>query len=176
MAFEFRVATIDDAQVISQIKADTWRQSFTGIVNQATLDRITSDTYLEGIANRLPDPDSTTIVAATEQRVVAFCTLCRSRFDSDTAVGEVHSLFVAPGFQKSGCGSELLNLALARLEDRKFSSAVVWTFSKNHGAIRYYEKSGAVQFRTKVTTIDGHDYEETCLKWDSDAISALTAT
>lgn len=65
--------------------------------------------------------------------------------------GWIDHLYVAPAFTGHQIGSRLLQPVLADV-----TSARLWTFQKNHGAQRFYERFGF----TVETRTDGADNEE----------------
>jgi ribosomal protein S18 acetylase RimI-like enzyme len=91
----------------------------------------------------LSDPAVTLLLAEENGDALGFCTCGESR-DPDTAaeVGEVRTLFVAPGAWRRGGGSTLIAAALTDLRERGYSQATVWSFADNERANAFYERSG----------------------------------
>jgi ribosomal protein S18 acetylase RimI-like enzyme len=58
--------------------------------------------------------------------------------------GELMHIYLAPGWTDRGIGTQLLQLAKARLP----GGFTLWTFQQNHGARRWYERHGleAIEF------------------------------
>ncbi|HXX02510.1 MAG TPA: GNAT family N-acetyltransferase [Candidatus Acidoferrales bacterium] len=95
----------------------------------------------------------TVLVALNEARhVVAFIAF---------GEGWVNHLYVAPGWQGRGVGRELLERAKLQ-----FPSLQLWTFERNAGALRFYEREG---FRVlKHTDGSGNEEKEpdVLLRWE----------
>jgi ribosomal protein S18 acetylase RimI-like enzyme len=58
--------------------------------------------------------------------------------------GVVHSLYVAPGSQGSGLGSQLLSAASVRLADLGGRDASLWVFAANAPSLAFYRRNGWV--------------------------------
>jgi ribosomal protein S18 acetylase RimI-like enzyme len=56
--------------------------------------------------------------------------------------GELHFLFVAPDFIGRGIGSHLLARATELLHEDGYRQAMLWVFSRNLLARRFYERQG----------------------------------
>lgn len=57
-------------------------------------------------------------------------------------MGEVHSLFVEPDAARRGLGRALLRAGERGLAATGYQQAVLWVFSANHAARRFYERVG----------------------------------
>ena len=88
-------------------------------------------------------PDLALLVAEEDGQVVGY-TGCGSSRDEDVGddVGEVRSMFVTPSSWRGGVGRALMNAALDELRDRGYSTAIVWSFTANDRANRFYESFG----------------------------------
>lgn len=56
----------------------------------------------------------------------------------------VHQLYVAPGYTGRGIGQRLLDAFLAEAAASSISVVQLWTFQRNAGARRFYERNGFV--------------------------------
>lgn len=70
--------------------------------------------------------------------------------DDPAPAGEVYALGVAPGRQGIGLGAVLLHAGLAHLRARGLRRALLYVDADNPGAVRLYERSGFVRWRTDV--------------------------
>jgi ribosomal protein S18 acetylase RimI-like enzyme len=91
----------------------------------------------------LSDPAVTLLVAEEGGEALGYCTSgeCRDP-DVSPRVGEVRTLFVAPGAWRRGVGSALMAAALDDLRERGYSEATVWSFADNERANSFYERHG----------------------------------
>ena len=89
------------------------------------------------------DPAVTMLLAEEEGELLGFTACGESRDpDASDAVGEVRTMFVAPGGWGRGVGTALMAAALDDLRARGCSEATVWSFADNERANRFYESCG----------------------------------
>jgi ribosomal protein S18 acetylase RimI-like enzyme len=103
---------------------------------------------LPGIATGLfeelvANPDLSVLVAEEEGEIIGYAGCGTSR-DADTGpeVGEVRSMFVAPGRWRAGVGRALMGAAFDDLRERGYAQAIVWSFADNERANAFYESFG----------------------------------
>jgi ribosomal protein S18 acetylase RimI-like enzyme len=85
-------------------------------------------------------PKHKILVAATDHSsVVGFVEVGPA---TDPKLGEVHYLFVHPDHLRLGIGAALLRAAEHSLERDGYTIAVLWVFTKNETAMKFYEKLG----------------------------------
>jgi GNAT superfamily N-acetyltransferase len=91
----------------------------------------------------LGNPDLSVLVAEDGGEVVGYvgCGASRDEDIGDEA-GEVRSLFVASSSWRGGVGKALVAGARAVQRGRGYSRAIVWSFSANDRANRFYEAQG----------------------------------
>jgi GNAT superfamily N-acetyltransferase len=91
----------------------------------------------------LTDPAVSLMMAEEEGEALGYCTSGETRDpDAPAEVGEVRTLFVAPGAWRQGVGTALMAAALADLRERGYSEVTVWSFADNERANRFYERHG----------------------------------
>jgi GNAT superfamily N-acetyltransferase len=56
--------------------------------------------------------------------------------------GELHFLFVTPAFMGGGIGSRLLIRATELVQEDSYRQTMLWVFSHNREARRFYERQG----------------------------------
>lgn len=61
---------------------------------------------------------------------------------TDLKLGEIHYLFVHPDHLRLGIGAELLRAAEHSLKNDEYTIAVLWVFTKNESAMKFYKKLG----------------------------------
>jgi GNAT superfamily N-acetyltransferase len=109
------------------------------------------------VRERLLDPRVSMFVAELDDALAGF-TACGASRDPEApeSVGEVQTLFVAPGHWRAGVGRALMAAALADLGERGYTAATVWSFAANERANAFYESEGF--------TLDGAERTEET--WD----------
>lgn len=135
--FRIRAATPGDADAIATIHTSARRDVM------PYLPELHSDDETRSWIREIVLPSQAVWVATVGETAAGYIAI-----DGST----VEALYVSPGHQGQGIGSALLQLA----QDRSDGMLDLWTFQRNAGARRFYERRGfrAVEFT------DGEDNEE----------------
>jgi ribosomal protein S18 acetylase RimI-like enzyme len=147
-----RVATVDDAAAISDIRIRGWQSAYAGIV---------PDAYLSGLQDELPRlvvqlreriaarrPYQHIVVACEGDRVVGFANAGRYRINQDLTtldptVGEVYAIYVDPaGWWGRGVGRALMDAAVAWLGEVGLTPVQLWVLERNLRARAFYQRYG----------------------------------
>jgi GNAT superfamily N-acetyltransferase len=134
-----RRATAADARDIAEVKVETWRVTYAGVMPQATLDALDIDEH-EGFWKRVAATDAAGVFVAEEEgRVIGFANVGPCLHEEGT--GEVYAIYVRPGSWDTGSGLALMNAGVAWLA-RRWPEAVLWVAEENPRARRFYERYG----------------------------------
>lgn len=146
-----RPALLSDAPAIGRIHCHAWRETYTGLLPEAMMARLsearsTEIFRREGCRNLL--------VAELDGEAVGFCGYGPWRGeDSDPGSGEIVGLYVLQKAQHQGIGTRLLQAGLNALQAGGYTRAALWVLAGNAHAIGYYQARG---FRdTGLTQGDG---------------------
>lgn len=138
--FAVRPANPDDAQGMAKVHVDTWRETYRGLMSDATLDNPDFLSWREHFwTTALTDPQrvgNLAAVATHEDSIVGIAMASQSR------EGESQHLFILytyAAFHGSGAGSALLDAVL----DPQ-NSATLWVADPNPRAQAFYRKHGFV--------------------------------
>jgi GNAT superfamily N-acetyltransferase len=138
-----RDAVVDDATAIAQVRVDSWRAAYAGIVPAPVLARMDVAAFAERLMQRLRATDHGVLVwQAADGHIEGFVIAGPCRDDDAPGAGEIHAIYLAPERRGGGLGAALLEAACAWLADRRFESAVLWVLSANAPARRFYERQG----------------------------------
>ncbi len=143
-----RYATLTDASAISTIYQQATQRAYQEFMPEADiysrlLDRL--EPFWARKLALLPAKEHRLLVAQYEDQVVGFVeigavTSPLEEVPEDTA--ELHFLFVAPTFMGGGIGSQLLARATELFQEDGYRQAILWVFSRNRQARRFYERHG----------------------------------
>lgn len=139
----YRLATPTDAEAIAALHAQSWRQSYRGILTDAYLD---GDIFADRRAvwqGRLtePAPNQFLLVAEAEGTVRGF--VCAFGDDDPRWGTLVDNLHVSQTVKGLGIGTALLQRVGEWVKaHREHPGFYLWVFEKNHGARRFYENRG----------------------------------
>lgn len=148
---EIREATPDDAAAIARVHVDSWIGAYRGIVPDEILDNLSVDRRTEGWTRMLTNGDVWAFVAEEVGVVRGFVgcgSIERPEGDDEFAgldpndTAELTTIYIDPRWWGRGIGQALMDVAVADLRKREFTSAVLWVLAENDRARRFYESGG----------------------------------
>jgi GNAT superfamily N-acetyltransferase len=138
-----RNATLADAEAVTHVMVES-RKALVPFAPMAH----TPDEVCAWIGRSLI-PTGAVWVALADQKIVAMMVI-----SDDNTQRWINQLYVLPGFESRGIGSQLLHCAHRQLRP----PIRLWTFAANAGARRFYERHGYTALRFT----DGAGNEERC--------------
>lgn len=141
--FELREAVASDAAALAELNAASWRAAYADILPAAFLADLDVAAWEERLRARIAQADGArfTLVAWAHGRRLGLVSGGPAR-DEPTDAGEVCAVYVQPELCGGGFGSALLTAAEKRLAAGGFSRAMLWVFTRNRTARRFYESRG----------------------------------
>jgi GNAT superfamily N-acetyltransferase len=143
-----RYATLNDASAISTIYQQATQRAYQEFMPEAAIYSRLLDRLEPFWARKLalpPAKEHRLLVAQYEDQVVGFVEIGAVTSPLEVVpedTGELHFLFVAPGFKGGGIGSRLLARATELFHEDGYRQAILWVFSRNREARRFYEREG----------------------------------
>jgi GNAT superfamily N-acetyltransferase len=155
-----REATLTDAEEVAAIGARSWRDGFRGLLGEGAMPAELAwnpDAVRSRIESEGPQGNDL-LLAERDGSACGFILLGPSRDgDARAGAGEIWALFVDPSAWRSGVGSRLVVAALARLAERGFTDATVWTLAESERNLAFYERLGfALDGATQARGALGH--------------------
>jgi len=133
-----RRATADDARGIAEVRVESWRATYPGVVPQHVLDELDVD-EIAAFWRTVPErEDAATFVAERDGVIVAFATVGPDRQED---VGRVYAIYARPSVWGQGVGRALMDAAVRSLAQR-WDEAVLWVAEQNPRGRRFYERYG----------------------------------
>ena len=144
-----RLATSDDADLLSRLGAETFTESFGHLYKPEDLAAFLGENHSpEAYASLLTDPKARAWIAETaDGEAIGFATVCPCKLpapDLSENAGELKRFYFLKAHQGAGLGSQMLE-DIFRWADQTFDQFYVSVWSENHGAIRLYERFGFVK-------------------------------
>jgi len=143
-AVAIRPAIPADAPHIARVHVESWRTAYRGLVPQSILDGLSIERRAEFWSRRLDEPGETrTWLGELDGEIVGFVATARPadpELPPDTA--EIESIYLLARSRGLGFGRRLLQRATRDLVERGFASAILWVFTANERARRFYEAAG----------------------------------
>ena len=142
-----RRAAAGDAADLARLGAATFTESFGHLYSPQDLRAFLADSHTAESYSRLLQSSSTAVWLADveERQAVAFATAgdCKLPVENlEPRAGEIHRVYVLAEFQKHRLGTQLLEIALAWLEEQKREPVYLGVWRKNEGAQRLYRRYG----------------------------------
>ncbi len=141
---ELRDAVVTDAAALSALNVASWREAYADILPAAFLAVLGVADWEERLRKRIAEADAAqfTLVAWRGRSAVGYVSGGPVRDEPPAAGGEVYAIYVRPDHWGRGVGAGLLGSAEARLTTSGFSRAMLWVFTRNAAARRFYERRG----------------------------------
>lgn len=135
-----RVAVSTDAEAIAQLHVRTWQKAYAGIIPADYLTSLSIPAYVERWRRNLANPLGPMLVDIHAGNMIGWISFGHARDEDKRGASEIYGLYVTPDFWGSDAGWELLQAAEHNLE--KTPETILWVFSHNARAIRFYEREG----------------------------------
>ncbi len=145
-----RPATPADGRAIAEVKIETWRATYAGVVPQAVLDAMEVEAHARYWARAAACDDAGTFVAEQGGEVMGFAS--SGPCFHDVAIGELYAIYVRPSAWSTGAGLALMEAGVVWLSER-WPAAVLWVAEENPRARRFYERYGWVAETTRVAEV-----------------------
>lgn len=110
MSLGIRAATVLDAEALARVHATSWRESFTGLLDEELIAG-KEQRMLEIYPEALADGATTHWIATWEGETVGFAA-ARALGPGDVRPLELTSLYILAAVQRRGIGARLLNYAI----------------------------------------------------------------
>jgi ribosomal protein S18 acetylase RimI-like enzyme len=163
-----REARIEDAAQMAQVRVDTWRAAYRGIVPDATLARLSYGETERFLRRVLWEDNHGTFAYVAENdaaEVVGLSVAGAVIGQADPVYrGELYILYILPEWQRHGFGRGLLAAAARGLVQRGLTPMLLWVLAQNP-ARQFYERLGGVVLREREEEMDGKSLVEVAYGW-----------
>ena len=152
----YHIATKRDCEAIARLHAQSWKESYRGMLTDEYLDTKVDAERLAVWQKRFdyPSPNQYIKVAKIGDELVGFaCTF----FDYDSEWGAMlDNLHVFTKWKKNGIGKALVKDAIeATLKNNPNSKLYLWVLEDNKSAIKFYDKLGGQNVEKKPLELAG---------------------
>lgn len=143
MRFEVRPATVLDADAVTTVHLQAWRETYTGIMPESVFVARESkrerrvEMWREIIGGHSPFGDEKAYVAVVDHRVVGWATASGGLDDDAPYPNQLDGLYVLMEMHGTGIGRALLEAAVG-VE----AGAYLWALDREIRAISFYRKMG----------------------------------
>ena len=162
-----RPAIPADAPGIAQVRVDSWRTTYRGMIPAAYLAamKVEDSTALwHKVLTAAPNTTSV-FVAEGEAGVVGFTAGVMLAEPKHGLDAELTAVYLAQGAQRSGTGRRLVGTVAAAQRAHGATGLIVWVIAGNKGARAFYEALGAELLIEQAFQWDGMDLVEAGYGW-----------
>lgn len=147
----------EDQEQMARIKVDGWNNAYDSIISHTYLKSLNYKEQTERYQNSFDEYQDLVLVAVREEEVLGFSCFkpTSQQFDS-----ELRSLYLKPSEIGRGIGTALFLETCKELKSLGKSNMIVWCLSDNKNAIKFYEKLGGKNVKTKEAKIGDEYYKE----------------
>ena len=176
-AITIRAATRADAPAIGRIHAESWYETYGGVLPDRLLQSLSALVRAamgQGALEREP-PVLLFVAEQASGEMVGFAGGGRCRATTLAHDAEIYAIYVLRAGQQRGCGRRLMAALAGALQARGFSSICLWVLRGNTNARAFYERLGGEVVGER-TQVDGEDsFDEVAYGW-ANLDSLLSAT
>lgn len=158
-----------DLGELARVHHESWHDTYAELFPEPIIRARTLGSFEERLGRTLRDPDDFTIVALVAGAMVGLATAGPCREGAPGYAGELHTLYLLPGHRGRGLGERMVREVAAELAGRGMGSMLLWVFSDNVRACRFYERLGAVEVAERSGTLDGRVLRDVCYGWPNTA-------
>lgn len=144
-----RLATPQDAEAIARLHVATSLAAYRPIFGEGYTGGDITERIVSWKRMLLGDltlpwlpPEKTYVAEMEDGSIGGFCAAGASRDEDAGEDGEIHMLYVAPDYWRSGIGNALFKAGVSYLIERGFPQMVLWVLEGNTRARTFYEKHG----------------------------------
>jgi len=162
-----RDAALADALAICQVRVETWRTAYGGMVPAEHLAGMSAERTVpmwQEILQRPRPPYFIFVAQAPGGTTVGFAAGGPERTNDTDFRGEVAGLYVLQPYQRRGIGRRLLASAASALLDASIESMLIWTLAENPNR-PFCEKLGGQYVREHTVQVGGGDVRGVAYGW-----------
>lgn len=147
----------EDQEQMARIKVDGWNNAYDSIISHTYLKSLNYKEQTERYQDSFDEYRDLVLVAVREEEVLGYACFkpTSEQFDS-----ELVSLYLKPSEIGRGIGTALFLETCKELKSLGKSNMIVWCLSDNKNAIKFYEKLGGKNVKTKEAKIGDEYYKE----------------
>lgn len=135
-------ANLEDAKIISNIHALSWKTAYKGFIPQQYLDELRDDFWVDAFKDWIRTYRFTVLIIYENELPIGCITYGKSRDETLPEWGEIVSIYVLPNYFGKGYGNILLNTALKDMNKLGYKNIYLWVLEDNLNAKAFYEKNG----------------------------------
>lgn len=163
----FREAAAADALAVAEVHVQSWQASFTGIVPQTFLDKMSVENRAQAFEKGFAADCYKMFVAETQENgIVGFADFGKARDNNSKYEAELYALYLLSDYQRKGIGGKLFDLGVQYLRSNQMNSLNVITLEVSPFK-SFYKKMGGRIVKRGTTEIEGVSYSTVIYGWEN---------
>lgn len=159
-SLEVRLAHSNEADALAEVQITTWRSAYAHILPREFLASLCHATLTERFRELIEGETTAVWGAFLGGRAVGYAVLGEKHQPQHPGDFEIRALYVHPDAQSQGIGRALLYAGLKDAYAHGHRSAIVWAFSQNEPAKRFYTLLGGEWFAQSTFELGGMAYPD----------------
>lgn len=163
-----RAARPEDIDSLIDVNIRAWHTTYRGIVDDGTLDAMTSDSLQDKWERTLStthSEDRFCFVAQSREDIVGYVVCGKNREAEVSFEWQLYAIYVLQEFQGKGIGKLLFDVAMMEMKRRGVNSFMLYVLEDNPQACRFYERLGPSTQTQRSIEIGGRSYAEIGYGW-----------
>lgn len=164
MSYTVRKAIPGEEEETAKLNIRTWQAAYRGIVDEAFLDALGSQTEKRTARFRREIQDGRVFVAAEKGKLIGFASCGAARDKEFEGLGELYGLYVMPENQHAGVGRALVDAVRGELFRLGYNRFIISCLSEN-SAVGFYRRMGGKPVRETTCPIGSCAYRLTVFEF-----------
>ncbi len=157
--YEIRKNEFKDQRQMAEIKVDGWKNAYNLIISSDYLNSLNYEEQTKRYETSFEEYKDLVLVAVRGEEVLGYACY-NTTPNEDDFQSELVSLYIKPSEIGRGIGTSLFTETCKELRDLDKNNMIVWCLIDNKNAIRFYEKMGGKNIKTKEAKIGDRIYKE----------------
>ncbi len=158
-----RKSTIHDAKQVVDVTCKSWRNTYTGILSETTLQEKESNIsqMKQAWKDNVTDKETIAYVALVNDKLVGFIdAYLKSDDDKYSGFAEIGNIYILSEYQKLGIGGKLFKAIFSSLKEAGCKKVMLSVLKNNDNARKFYQREGGELKETRSFVWDGKKIED----------------
>lgn len=157
-----REGKLSDADQISKIKVESWKETYKNLMPDNVLEDITFEKEKEKFINKFGKRRIVVYEENDEILGYSFFGKRQNLIQENMAdyTSEIYALYIKNDYRRKGVGTKIIQHICNTLKEENNDKVLLWCLKGNQGAIDFYKKNGFEYLKDKAQELNGINVEE----------------
>jgi len=157
-----RIAVLNDAQQIAEVHVQSWKETYTGMINQEIIDELSVESRLKFWQKLLVDKNHRLLVCEKEGRILGFLD---GYLNPDKNIAEIKVFYFLKQFKGQGLGRAMFEKFYQLILAEKYQYLKLGVIKQNPSRY-FYEKMGGTMIGEELIPEYGDGVAELFYQWE----------